>query len=143
MALSKELIIVTIALVVICLAWLILRRRKKTFYGQTFEHTEASSTTSKPLEEEDDTPYVLTTKKRIAGILFLGVWLSFWTLGVGFATREWLTLSYGDQGYVFLAFWLAIAIPGWFFVAWTIFRLLRGDHVEFQFDGDGDSGGGD
>lgn len=88
-------------------------------------------------------PISLPPQKRLAGIGFLSLWLFLWTIAVYFAAREWLTLSYGDAGYLFLLFWCGIAIPIWFFVAWTIFRLLRGDEVEFGFDGDGDSNGGD
>lgn len=122
------------------------RRRKKTYYGQTLG--EPSSPYESPVEQPevqaasdtDETPEKLTLGKRIFGICFLSVWLSIWSVGCYVALTAVTQIRYGEEGYIFLRIWLALAIPAWFFAAWQLFRLLRGDDVELDFDGDGHGG---
>ena len=138
-------------LIVLGLYWVFRSPRKKVYYGQTFEekppvgeHPPVRDVLEGGKSEDDDAPKELTPGTRIAAILFLGVWLTFWTFGCYFALVTAAELSYGEEGYIFLRIWLAMAIPAWFIVAWTLFRLLRGDHVDISFDGDaGGDGGGD
>ena len=114
------------------------RRRPHDYYGQSMGQPEPP----RPQPVEPDLPKKMTMAGRLFAIVFFSVWLTGWTAGCYMAGRAWLGLSFGDEGYIFLLVWLAIAVPGWFFAAWTLFRLLRGDDVELSFDGD-DSGGGD
>lgn len=110
------------------------RPKKKRPYGQTFDDVEPPA--SKPVETEDTLPEKLSRKKRLGGIAFLIVWLSIWTFGIFVAGSTWLSMSQGEVGYVFLMIWLVFAIPAWFFAAWILFRLLRGDDVDIRFDGE-------
>ena len=137
-------------LFVVGVYWMLRYPRKKVYYGQSFEEpppkpgSKPTLVHSNARDDTEDGPKELTRGGRIAAIVFLSVWLSFWTVGCYFALGEAARLSYGDEGYIFIRIWLAIAIPGWFFAAWTLFRLFRGDHVEINFDGDaGGDGGGD
>jgi len=124
--------------------WMFRPRRKKVYYGQTFEEKPPPPklVVQNEIEDEDE-PKELTFGARLGAIVFFSVWLTGWSFGCYFALTSAAALSYGEEGYIFLRVWLAMAIPAWFFVAWTLFRLLRGDHVEFSSDSDGDSGGGD
>lgn len=109
------------------------RAKKKRPYGQTYEDVETPVT--KPVKADGTTPEKLSFKKRLGGIAFLTVWLSIWTFGVFVAGSTWLSMSQGEVGYFFLMIWLVIAVPAWGVAAWTLFRLLRGDDVEFEMDG--------
>ncbi|MEM7752648.1 MAG: hypothetical protein AAF230_04485 [Pseudomonadota bacterium] len=121
-----------------------LPKRKKTYYGQTMDAPAPEP--PKLVHETDlgkpEEPEELTLGKRVAAIAFLSFWLTGWTAGCYFALITAAELSYGDEGYIFIRIWLALAIPAWFFVAWTLFRLFRGDNVEISFDGDGGGDGG-
>lgn len=126
--------------------------KKKTYYGQTlgdapspYEHPGPPILVSdNDLEREpSEEPEKMSLGKRIGGIVFLSIWLTIWSFGCYVALTTAAQLSYGEEGYIFLRVWLAMAIPAWFLAAWTLFRLLRGDHVEFSFDGDGGGDGGD
>ncbi|MGR3513656.1 MAG: hypothetical protein ACU0GG_12915 [Paracoccaceae bacterium] len=136
-------------LFVVSVIWMLRRRKKKAYYGQTLGDVPSPYARAEPPNPVDDTvadadpgedPEPMTLGKRIGGIVFLSVWLTGWSFGCYFAIQERMRLSYGDEGYIFLTIWLAIAIPGWFIAAWTLFRLLRGDEVEFNMDGDADGG---
>lgn len=118
-------------------------RAKPRYYGQTFGdpvspydkvESEAPSVAGDNLEEK------VKRSARLSTIVFLSVWLTGWTIGCFFALRTWVSLSYGEEGFIFLTIWLAMAIPAWFFVAWTLVRMIRGDEVEFSGDEDGDGG---
>ncbi len=136
--------------VVIGLAFVMrLKRKKKRYYGQTFDdvpspydkaedaaHRENGNVPQLVHVNEDEKPEKLSASKRAGGVVFLSIWLSIWSVGCFFALRERLNMSYGDEGYIFMTIWLAFAVPAWFFAAWTLFRLLRGDDVEFNMDGD-------
>ncbi|MEM9427035.1 MAG: hypothetical protein AAGA06_10070 [Pseudomonadota bacterium] len=134
--------------------WMFRKPRKKSFYGQTLGENprvkwERPAIVPSADTEVDasDTPEKMSLGKRLYGIVFLIFWLSIWTSGCFVALKARLAMSFGDEGYIFLTIWLALAIPAWFLAAWTLFRLLRGDQVEFSSDGDGDGdgdgGGGD
>lgn len=124
--------------------WMLRKPKKKVYFGQTFEEKPRPPEIVHQNDvEDDDTPKELTVGARIGAILFFSVWLTGWTFGCYFALTTAAGLSYGEEGYIFLRIWLAMAIPAWFFVAWTLFRLLRGDNVEFSSDGDGGGDGGD
>ena len=124
------------------LYWVFGKPRKKVYYGQSFEEDPPSpKLVVKNDVEDEDEPKKLTPAARIGAILFFSVWLTGWTFGCYLALTTAAELSYGEEGYIFLRIWLAMAIPAWFFAAWTLFRLLRGDNVEFSSDVD--SGGGD
>lgn len=131
--------------------WMFHRPRKKTYYGQTLGDNPPvegdKPARVPPLDanvDASDSPEKMSLGKRLYGIVFLIVWLSIWSAGCFMALKERLAMSFGDEGYIFLTIWLALAIPAWFLAAWTLFRLLRGDEVEFSSDGDaGGDGGGD
>lgn len=110
------------------------RSKKKRLYGQTYDDVEPPA--SKPVKADETLPEKLGFKKRLGGIAFLIVWLSIWTFGVFVAGSTWLFMSQGEVGYVFLMIWLVFAVPAWFFAAWTLFRLLRGDDIDIKFDGE-------
>ncbi|MEO9825486.1 MAG: hypothetical protein ABJF50_13800 [Paracoccaceae bacterium] len=110
------------------------RSKKKRLYGQTFD--DVASPKLKPVATDDALPEKLTLKRRLAGIAFLTFWLCIWTLGIYVAGHTWLSMSQGEVGYTLLMLWLVVAIPAWFFAAWTLFRLLRGDDIKIEFDGD-------
>lgn len=133
----------TLVIIVVCLfAILLRRRRKKTYYGQTLG--DVPSPYEKPAlvakgDDADDAseePEKMSFSKRMSGITFLSVWLLLWSGGCYAALSVRLTLSPGDEGYIFMTIWLLFAIPAWFIAAWTLFRLLRGDEVEFNTDDD-------
>jgi hypothetical protein len=109
------------------------KSHKKRFYGQTFDATSVQA----PNEDESVKLEKLTPQKRRAGVTFLSIWLIFWTIGVVLAAREWLSMTSDGTNFKFLSLWLAFAIPAWGIAAWILFRLLRGDEVEFYLE-DGD-----
>ena len=123
MQLSVEYIVLGVITVIAVLSYAIFRTTgKKRFYGQSYD---------------DDTAYPpekLSAQKRKAGVRFLSIWLFFWTFGLVLALRKWLALNTGDTELRFISIWLIFAIPGWFYAAWTLFRLLRGDNIEFYLE---------
>lgn len=123
--------------------WMFRKPKKKVHYGQTFEDTQPpSKVRRRDLDNNEGAPKEMTPGARLGLILVLSVWLSFWTFGCFMALTTAAELSYGQEGFIFLHIWLALAIPAWFFVAWTLFRLFRGDNVGISFDGDADGDGG-
>jgi hypothetical protein len=136
-----EVLVFLLLLYVAGLFWVFGRPRKRVYYGQTFEEKPPSPELVVQNDDAtEETPKELTPGARLGAILFLSIWLIVWTAGCHMALITAVDLSYGEEGYIFLRIWLAVAIPAWFFVAWTLFRLLRGDNVEISFDGDSDGG---
>lgn len=130
-------------LILVGVFWLRRRlRREKRYYGQTFDENPSESAAEARVHasdpKEEDTK--MTRVDRVYAIVFLCIWLPFWTVGCLFAFQEWQQLSYGDEGFIFMSIWLAAAIPGWFFGAWMFIRLLRGDDINMTMDGDADGG---
>ncbi|MEM7632758.1 MAG: hypothetical protein AAF227_12225 [Pseudomonadota bacterium] len=127
---------------ILIVVFALLRRREKTYYGQTLG--DVPSPYDKPVkvaksDDEDNVseePEKMSFGKRLSGIAFLSVWLLLWSGGCYAALSVRMTLSPGDEGYIFMTLWLLLAIPAWFIAAWTLFCLLRGDEVEFNMDDD-------
>lgn len=101
------------------------RVRRQTYFGQTIEH-----------DRSGDVPEPMSRGKRVFLIAFLTVWLFGWTFGVLLVLAEWRSTTSQSDDFIFMSIWLCVGIPGWFFVAWTLFRLYRGDDVDVNMDGD-------
>ncbi len=144
MSIETGLIVIALALVVGYFLVTVRSRRERQDFGRTSEKMPTPrQPKSKHPENGEDDPEPLTMGKRIGAIAFLSFWLSIWSVGCYFALVTRVGMQYGEEGFIFLTIWLGVAIPAWFFVAWTLLRLLRGDHVDIRFDGDGDGDGGD
>lgn len=119
-----------------------LRKRRKSYYGQTLQDTapKAGDTFDPQTDPDEVNAEPMSRAKRLGAILFLSVWITFWTGAIVVCWGALRELSYGEQGFIFLRIWLVGASVGWIFVAYTLFRLIRGDDIDIQFDGDGDGG---
>ena len=118
-------------------------RKPERFYGQTMgdpgskpvQNSTPKLVFEREADAETDLPeHYISPSERVGHLAFMLVWITGWSFGVFFAARSWLSMSLGEEGFIFLSFWLAFAIPGWFFAAWVIFKLLRGDHFEINSD---------
>ena len=60
---------------------------------------------------------------RLFTIIFIFVWLAFWTVGIAFACFAFVNAELGMRA--FLSLWLALAVVGWIAAVRKLLTLIR------------------